>query len=209
MGAFIDLTGQTFGDLYVLNRIAKIEGRTHYLCRCLRDGNELEVESNNLKSGHTASCGCRKATLSGASKNRAYNIWACMHLRCNDPSAVSYAYCGARGIRVCERWCTFFNFYLDMGDPPPGTSLDRIDNNAGYRPDNCRWATRVTQQRNTRRNRMITYCGETKCLAEWSEITGIGRSSICKRLDYGWGVDRAFTQPTRAPRNLRKKVQKP
>jgi hypothetical protein len=116
--------------------------------------------------------------------------------RCSRPGDNRYDRYGGREsnpIKVCERWRKFENFYADMGDRPAGMTLDRIDGVRNYEPGNCRWATPKQQQRNLRTNRLITHNGETLCLAEWAERTGIGRTTIRKRLTLGWPVDRALT----------------
>lgn len=116
--------------------------------------------------------------------------------RCYDPLNQDYGNYGARGIRVCDRWVSSFDaFYADMWPRPGGTSLDRIDNNGDYSPANCRWASAETQQRNSRNNRLITFNGETLPLIVWSERTGIGLTTLWKRLDDGWSVGRALTSP--------------
>ncbi len=125
---------------------------------------------------------------------KAYSCWQHMKRRClskNDPAYKNY---GGRGIKVCDRWLKFSNFYADMGDRPDGLSLDRIDNDGNYEPGNCRWATRKEQNRNTRRNRHITYKGETKILIEWVEHFGIYKSIITDRLNKGRALDEVFSK---------------
>lgn len=203
MPAFQDISGKTFGNLEVLRRTKGSDlERTYWLCKCKCSGKEVRVEAYNLKTGHTISCGCKKAVVRGLSNTRAYRIWYFMRERCENPDSISFAYCGSRGIKVCVRWRKFENFYADMGDPPSGTTLDRADNEKGYTLGNCRWATKIQQQRNTRTNRVLTFQGEKKCLAEWSVLTGIHRHTIASRIDNcGWSVERALTEAPRPPRN--------
>jgi len=111
-----------------------------------------------------------------------YVTWKDMHKRCISPNNGAYKYYGARGIRVCERWREFWNFVEDMGERPPGTTLDRIDNTGHYEPSNCRWATQIEQQRNTRNTKMLTYNGETLPLRTWAERIGKDPSSLFQRI---------------------------
>lgn len=117
--------------------------------------------------------------------------------RCLNPNAPHYADYGGRGITVCERWREFSNFYADMGAKPPGLTLERIDNDKGYSPENCRWATREEQARNRRSNRLITYEGVTATLAETARRVGMGVTTLRGRLDAGWSVEEAITKPSR------------
>ena len=117
---------------------------------------------------------------------RASQTWRCMKRRCYNSNHPDYWHYGARGIRVCERWMVFSNFVEDMGDAPPGMSLDRINNDGNYEPGNCRWATRHEQIRNTRQNRLITMNGETMIASDWAALLGIERSIIFHRVRRGW-----------------------
>jgi hypothetical protein len=106
-----------------------------------------------------------------------------------------------RGITICERWLGddgFKNFLADMGPRPPGTSLDRIDNDGNYEPENCRWATASQQQQNTSYNRMLTAFGETLCVAEWARRYGLNPDRVHARLQRGWAVERAISTPSKA-----------
>jgi hypothetical protein len=114
--------------------------------------------------------------------------------RCKNPKFSKFENYGGRGIRVCERWGRFENFLLDMGPRPEGTSLDRIDNDGDYTPDNCRWATREEQGRNKRNNKFLTFRGQIKTQAEWAEFMGLSRRLLEKRMARGWTVERALTQ---------------
>ena len=104
---------------------------------------------------------------------------------------------GGRGIKVCDRWQDFENFAADMGPRPEGCSIERIDNDGGYNPENCRWATRKEQNRNTRRNKLMTMGGVTRCLSEWAEVVNIHETVLRQRLFMGWTDEKALTTPVR------------
>lgn len=142
-----DYTGRRFGMVSVISWASA----GTWLCRC-DCGKERTFVVCRLISGEQTSCGClyRHGYTANRKKHPAYSSWKEMRSRClgNNPKyAANYK---ARGIVICERWNNFANFYADMGDRPPGTSLDRIDNNGNYEPSNCRWATKAQQTRNTR-----------------------------------------------------------
>jgi len=130
-----------------------------WLCRC--DCGEVKTYiAGNLRSGSTTSCGCnrkaairQKAVKHGKKYTRAYSVWNSMKDRCCNANSPSWPDYGGCGITVCDRWMEFTPFYEDMGDPPDGMSLDRIDGRKGYSPDNCRWATLFTQNQNRRLSR--------------------------------------------------------
>lgn len=130
-------------------------------------------------------------------KDAIHNAWVAMRQRCNNPECSAYPDYGGRGITVCERWESFENFRLDMGSPPPGTSLDRKENDKGYYPENCRWATAKEQARNRRNTRWITAFGKTMILTDWANERGLRVDVLCARLNDGWPVERALTQPVR------------
>lgn len=133
----------------------------------------------------------------GLSKSREYRIWHGMLSRCTRANVLHYNRYGGRGIRVCERWKSFENFLADMGKrPSPSHSLDRIDNDGDYCPENCRWATKTEQSRNTSANRLITFAGDTKTLTEWAETLGLKASTLYARLvTLGWPLEKAFNKP--------------
>lgn len=128
------------------------------------------------------------ATTHGKSADKIYFVWRNMIARCRNEGDNAYPSYGKRGIKVCDEWLDFGNFYSDMGDKPVGKTLDRIDNNGNYEPSNCRWATSI-QQNNNKRN-IKKYKG--KSMAEWSRITGVKASTIRQRyFVYGWSLERA------------------
>lgn len=141
--------------------------------------------------------------------NPGYAHFRCMRARCLYPSNPSFADYGGRGIRVCERWSTYRAFIADMGDPPPGASLDRIDNDRGYEPGNCRWATPKQQARNRRSNVAVRAFGETKTPAEWSEDPRctVAQQTIRGRLARGVPAEAAITDPPMSPRESTNKAR--
>lgn len=124
-------------------------------------------------------------TIHGKTYSRVYNIWHGMKSRCLNPKSPAYKDYGARGITLDPRWLGFANFLADMGEPPPNGSIERIDNNAGYRPDNCRWATQLEQTWNTRVVRRLTIGGITKPLPEWCAEFGIKPKIVNQRIRRG------------------------
>ena len=125
-----------------------------------------------------------------------YKTWGAMKNRCLSPSSKLYKNYGGRGITICDRWLTFLNFYEDMGDRPEGRSIDRIDNEKGYYPENCRWATRQQQDNNTRATHNIEHKGVIKTLSQWSADAGIKSGTLWTRIySCGWPMEKALTEP--------------
>lgn len=171
-------------------------------CECdCADKKRCIVKASDLLSGHKKSCGCRKNVYSnkrhGLSYTRIYNIHQKMIQRCYKETCREYQNYGARGIKVCDEWKgnvkVFYDWAMENGYAD-NLSIDRIDVNGNYEPSNCRWADYKTQANNTRKNRNITFNGETHTLSEWGEKTQIGSSNIYARLKLGWSVERALTQ---------------
>jgi len=155
MPAFIDLTGKKFGRWTVLEKAQRIKGRLAYKCKC-DCGNIKVVQWDHLRDGCTKSCGClakELITTHGLSKTPTYNTWVAMLQRCNNHNHPRYKDWGGRGIKVCDRWLKFESFFEDMGEKPTGLLIERIDNERGYYPSNCKWATRLQQQKNQRVNK--------------------------------------------------------
>lgn len=216
MPTFIDRTGQRFGRLTVLslrNRASRVPlRRTTWTCQC-DCGTVVDVEAGKLASGHTQSCGCymreraSQANLrhgqsshpNGGNATKEYNTWMLMLRRCHKVGSQDYAQYGGRGITVCERWHTFDLFFSDMGAAPsPSHSIERLDNERGYEPGNCKWATPKEQRRNQRRAVLIEFAGKSQTPMEWATETGISHKRIHARMKIlGWSVEKTLTTPVR------------
>jgi hypothetical protein len=136
-----------------------------------------------------------------------YNIWMTMKARCGNPSHISYRAYGGRGIKVCQRWESFDNFFADMGVRPPGHSLDRIDNDGDYEPGNCRWATMPEQARNSTIARHVTIGDRSQCIVDWLLEFGISAGTYYSRRRSGWGeVESLVTPPDRRRKKRRRAI---
>lgn len=178
MWRFIDLSGRRFDRLIVLcicdQRTSR--GRTFWNCVC-DCGKTSIVDGGSLRSGARKSCGCLKNQRSaarmyvhGMAKTREYTIWSGAKKRCFNTNEPAYPNYGGRGITMCQEWAeSFEQFFADMGPCPKAHSIDRIDNNGNYEPGNCRWATRIVQNRNTRSAVMLTHEGQTMSLRDWAD----------------------------------------
>lgn len=197
-----DLTGKQFGYWKVI-RHSHVNSYGHHLwhCKCIC-GTKGRVTTSELRSGISRSCGCVNQVKMGLSKTKEGRAYIHMLSRCYNEKDREYHNYGGRGIKVCDRWKNSFElFYKDMGKAPPRTTIDRMDNNGGYSPENCRWATNYTQSRNRRNNYNVTYNGKTLCLSDWAVKLDIPYPTLRKRLKYlGWTVDEAFSTPPGAPR---------
>ena len=205
MAKLKDLTGQKFGRWTVVSRAAnQLGSRAYWNCICIC-GTGKHVYHGSLVYGKSISCGChnneaRKARTkhghtAGNGFTKTYSTWANMIARCTRESSGNYRFYGGSGITVCDQWLTFANFLKDMGNPPAGGSIERIDNTLGYSPENCRWATHIEQCNNRRNSRFITHNGETHTLSEWSRITGINRDTLKRRDNLGWPAEKVLTHP--------------
>lgn len=198
-----DLTGQAFDRLTVL-RFAGYRKRwlAYWTCVC-QCGTVKDIIAGTLTHRTARSCGClvrdtnrQRMTIHGHSGTPEYYTWKLMLARCEDPRTKGYRYYGARGITVCEAWHTFDNFFADMGPrPSPHHSIERLQSTEGYHAANCIWFPVHLQQRNTSRNRFLTYNNVTQCAAAWAEVTGIAGKTICARKNYGWSDEDALTIP--------------
>lgn len=198
--------GDVFGEWTVLEFAFTRFNVTYMKCRC-SCGIEKPVSRTHLRRGKSKSC--RSCASLGSNGNNfihggkrshkiTYSVWKAMRKRCNNPSDKHYSRYGGRGVKVCDRWNDFRFFLEDMGErPSPEHQIDRIDNEKGYSPENCRWATATQNARNTSRNRLITLGDETHCLSEWAEIKGINVKTINTRLNLGWSEYDAINTPVK------------
>lgn len=182
-----DLSGKRFGKLLVVMQLHPDRPRSKWCCIC-DCGNEIAVRHADLTSESVKSCGCipiGRPKGHGLIDSRVYRIWKQMKQRCGNPNDQAYQNYGGRGIKCCERWEKFENFYADMGEPPEDMTLDRIDVNKNYGPDNCKWATWTEQHRNRRNNNNQTAFGKTQCWAAWAEEYKIPVNTLKNRMYRG------------------------
>ncbi len=192
-----------------VERYVPPSGKTdrRFLCQC-DCGKQSVHHQTTLRSGKVKSCGCQRSEVHkkhGCNTRRAgatatYSTWKAMRQRCNNSESSAYKYYGARGIKICDRWqdedSGYTNFLQDMGEKPSKQhSLDRIDVNGNYCPENCRWATPIIQANNTRSNRRVRFEGKLYTLAELSREKFGKPGVIASRLAMNWTVTEAATTP--------------
>lgn len=191
MAKLKDLTGQVFGRWTVVSRSANDANRqAQWNCTCTCGASKV-VNGGNLRTGKSVSCGCFKdeatsarSKTHGMSDSRTFRIWANMITRTTNENFARRSDYADRGIGVCVEWASFSAFLSAMGEcPSESHSIDRINNDLGYSPENCRWATAIEQANNTRSNNRVSLGGETRTLAEWSRATGINYSTLRNRVN--------------------------
>lgn len=204
MSKFIDLTGKKYGKLLVVERAENAKGGIA-VWRCLCDcGKTSLVRGSNLKSGAVQSCGCLKHQPAhnrthGLSKDPLYMRWNQIKMRCLNPSCKSYGNYGGRGIKLCDEWKdsveAFAKWAIENGYSEELT-IERIDNNGDYCPENCKWIPKNEQPNNRRSCYSITYNGKTQNLTEWCKELGLNYKLIHNRMyKHGWEFERAISEP--------------
>lgn len=213
----VEMAGQKFNRMLVIERAGTSKDRKAlWKCRC-DCGIEKIVSGRDLRCGHVKSCGCfgielRNERIKNSrgkprlnhkghythemSNESIYGVWRGIKSRCNNPNQSAYKNYGARGIKVCDKWLKFENFYADMGSTyKKGLTIERVDNNDGYSPENCVWKPREEQNKNRRSNRIYTVNGITGNIAELSRVFHITYSTVYERLTLGTPPEIAFTAP--------------
>lgn len=187
------MVGLKVGRLTVIDKTeVRKHGAVVWRCNC-SCGNMVLVTTQNLKKSKVKSCGClARERFCGDRKRCEYGIWAQMLQRCTNPKHISYKNYGARGITVCKRWSSFRNFLKDLGERPTCKyTLERLDNTLGYGPDNCTWASRPEQSRNTSRNVKVWMGSEQYVLKDFAKRFGFCYSSVASwmRRNHGTGME--------------------
>ena len=203
-----DIIGNKYNKLKATKHVNTIRKNTYtihmyeFICDC---GNSKIINFNNVKYGYTKSCGClskefnkKLFTKHGFSTTRICRTWHGIIQRCLHKNSISYKHYGGRGISVCKEWKDdFMSFYnwANKNGYKKDLTIDRIDNNGNYTPDNCRWATRKEQNINKRNTRYIIFNGKEMLIQDWAKETGIKRTTIIERLKRGWSIKEALSKP--------------
>lgn len=197
--AYEPLIGKKFNRLLVIG-ISETGKHLKLLCQC-DCGVTKSFPGFAVKTGYSKSCGClrveglvKRCTTHGKTGTKIYNTWLNMKARCEDEANHRYHQYGGRGIRICERWSkSSVRFIEDMGEPPTSKhSIDRIDNDADYSPENCRWATNREQCAHKRNSRFLTFNGKTQIVSRWAEELGVNASTLFHRLAKGFPVEKVL-----------------
>ncbi len=202
MHRFYDLTGQKIGRLKVLQRSQSIKGASTWLCEC-DCGTVKSIRGQYLRNGNAVSCGCYQKEVvrkhgrrgkKGDPRDPTYISFVAMKGRVMNPNNPAYHNYGGRGIQICEAWMNggFVQFLKDMGDRPEGKSLDRIDHNGDYTPENCRWATATEQSQNRRGLHLLACNGKVQAFSAWARELGISRGVLQRKMDKGMTLEDLF-----------------
>lgn len=201
-----NLLGHAYGEWTVIQYagIASNSRKAAWLCEC-KCGTRKVITSNNLKRALSCGCGRREKTIlrnttHGRARSPEHRAWCAMKKRCYNQNDPRYKDWGGRGVIVCDKWRNSFESFLsDMGSRPSNKhSVDRIDVNGNYEPENCRWATSDIQATNTRRNVKLTIGVDTRCLSEWAREAGVHPATFANRVEANWSEDDLLLPPTKA-----------
>ena len=214
--SFEQYIGRSSNKLTVIGLSERLPSDKRWFLKCQCDcGNTIRVTPYQFDNEKIKSCGCLNhispSRIDGRTLNSLYGLWFNMISRCDNPNHSKYYRYGKRGIKVCDSWHDFNNFVKwsdSIGGRPQNCTLDRIDNDENYSPENCRWATSFQQSINKSSNIILEYNGESKTLIEWSISTGIRWSVLDKRLKLGWPVSEILNTPVGVERQskVRKRV---
>lgn len=214
MGKYIDLADRRFGRLVVIRRAEdhiQSNGRHRAMWTCKCDcGKEVAVAGDNLRGGLTQSCGCLQKERASktcakhlSTDSRLYNVWSAMKRRCCNHTVPEYLLYGGRGISICDEWKDDFGCFqswaIENGYNPKANrsecTIDRVDVNGDYSPENCRFVSQQEQMNNVRYNHRLEYNGETHTIAEWARLYNMSYSKLSQRINrYGYTVEQALTQ---------------
>lgn len=200
MSKYEDIIGRQFNKLTVLAvvDISRPALKRRYCCLC-ECGKETEVGALNLIYGQVKSCGCARVgpLKHGCAKKQtgAYKTWLAIIQRCTNPKTSNYHRYGGRGIQICDRWKAFQNFLSDMGERPPGCTIERINNQGGYEPGNCRWASRAEQSLNKCNSRFVFIDGNPLHISVAAALAPCGKYAFRSRIYKGWDATEAFYTP--------------
>lgn len=220
MGKLKDLTGQRFGNLVVVELVSKPPMKNAmWKCKCDCGNNNVVVYGQSLTRGKTKSCGCMKGeyvsknkTKHGKRYTRIYSIWSGMKSRCFLETDLDFLNYGGRGITVCDEWKDnfelFYNWAINNGYEE-NLTIDRINVNSNYEPNNCRWITSAEQNRNRRNNVYLTYDGVTMTCAEWSRKLGLNVGTVNNRLHKGYSVEECLFGRKETAHKIPKKYRQP
>lgn len=200
--ALENLVGSKFGKLKVIKQSDTKNNKRYWECIC-DCGNKTIVPTSRLKNGHIKSCGCLSREITtkrnmkhGKGHTRLYKIWAGIKKRCLNKKCISYKNYGGRGIIICDEWKDSFEIFYEWSmnnGYNKNLTIDRIDVNGNYEPNNCRWITMKEQSNNKRDNRYITINSQTKTLSEWSDYYKINPKVVENRINrYKWSIEEAF-----------------
>lgn len=198
MPAKIEMTGKRFGKLTVLEEFGRSGSQVTWRCIC-DCGNEHVAKGRDLRCGDVKSCGCLKPTYGEkVTGTRLHRIWKAMKYRCSNKNGQDWYLYGEKGITVCDEWSKnylAFKKWAESNGYQEDLTIDRINSNKGYCPENCRWATPLVQANNTSRNHVVDWNGESKTIAEWSRVVCIDEKVLWQRFRSGWSAERALTEP--------------
>ena len=208
----IDLTGKRFGKLIAISFDHMKRTRSYWRCKC-DCGNYRIVAIDHLKHGDITDCGCERRHIArwkkhGMSESRIYTIWSLMKRRCINPLSKEFPFYGGRDIAICKEWLDFANFleWANNNGYSDELTIDRIDNDGDYCPENCRWVTRKEQSYNKRNNRFITFNGETKTITQWASDNGLTYNLVKNRIDkLGWPFEKAISEPINEQKSNKKR----